>query len=111
MIEQRATEALISTALTATASGSTLSWHAVDGHGAQVHYIVYRVDASSGGCTTPSAGANECLFHGAVVAKTRDTSVELQTTGGTYRIAAAANYRNRLNGSDLMLIGPPVMQP
>ena len=109
-IDARSTEAPISTALTATASGSTLSWHPVDGHGAQMHYVVYSVDADSGGCTAPLSGANECFFAGAVVAKTTEPFA-LLIVHGTYRIAAAANYRNRLNGGDLMLIGPPVTVP
>jgi hypothetical protein len=106
----RSTEAPISGALTATASGSTLSWRPVDGHGARVQYVVYRVDAGSGGCTPPLSGAPECLFQGAVVAKTSEPFA-LLIMRGTYRVAAAANYRNRLNGGDLMLIGPPVTVP
>jgi hypothetical protein len=107
----RSTEAPISMALTARASGSTLSWPAVDGHGARVQYVVYRVDTGSGGCTAPLSGARECLFKGAVVATTRDTSFTLPSASGTYRIAAAANYRDEQNGSDLMLLGPPVTVP
>jgi hypothetical protein len=107
----RSTEAPISSRLTATASGSTLSWQPVDGHGARMQYVVYRVDGGSGGCTAPLAGASECLFKGAVVATTRSTSFALPSTGGTYRIAAAANYRDEQNGSDLMLLGPPVTVP
>ena len=109
-IDAHSTEAPISTALTATASGSTLSWRPVDGHGAHMQYVVYRVDADSGGCTAPLSGAYECLFQGAVVAKTTEPFA-LLIAPGTYRVAAAANYRNRLNGGDLMLIGPPVTVP
>ena len=75
-----------------------------------MQYVVYRVDADSGGCTAPLSGARECLFQGAVVAKTTEPFA-LLIVRGTYRIAAAANYRNRLNGGDLMLIGPPVTVP
>ena len=43
-----------------------LSWKPVDGHGARLQYVVYRVDAGSGGCTAPTSGAHECLFAGSL---------------------------------------------
>jgi hypothetical protein len=107
----RSTEAPISSALAPTVSGSTLSWPAVAGHGAHVQYVVFRVDADSGGCTAPDSGAPECLFTGKQVGVTRATSFAVPSIGATYRIAAAANYRDVQNGSDLMLIGPPVAVP
>jgi hypothetical protein len=76
-----------------------------------VQYAVYRVDAGSGGCASPSSGADECLFSGTLVATTRETSFGLPSGGGTYRIAAAANYLDDQNGGDLMLLGPPVTVP
>jgi hypothetical protein len=93
-----------------TAAGGTLSWRPVDGHGARVQYIVYRVDASSGGCTFPAVGAHECLFEGTAVAITRKTSFAVRL-GATYRIAAGANYLDEANGSDQMLLGPPITVP
>lgn len=104
------TEAPISSSLAASVSGSTLDWRPVSGHGARVQYVVYRVDADSGGCTAPSSGAHECLFRGTLVATTRDTSFAADRSA-TYRVGAAANYRDEQNGSDLMLIGPPVTVP
>jgi hypothetical protein len=44
------------------------------------------------------------------VATTRDTSFAADRSA-TYRVGAAANYRDEQNGSDLMLIGPPVTVP
>lgn len=105
------TEAPVSGSLAPRASGSMLSWRPVDGHGARVQYVVYRVDPASGGCTPPASGARECLFGGTAIGTTRETSFALPSTGGTYRIAAAANYLDEQNGSDLMLLGPPVTIP
>ncbi|HEY1512843.1 MAG TPA: glycosyltransferase family 39 protein [Gaiellaceae bacterium] len=105
-----ATEAPISDALAAAASGGTLSWRPVDGHGARVQYIVYRVDPSTGGCAPLTSGAPECLFSGTAVGMTRATSLDVQA-GASYRVAAAANYLDEENGSDLMLLGPPVTVP
>lgn len=106
--ETRSTEAPISAALTASANGNVLTWHPLDGHGAHVHYVVYSVDPGSGGCVAPTAGAHECFLDGKVVAKTGQ-AFALLIPPGTYRVAAAANYRNRVNGSDLMLLGPPAV--
>jgi len=107
---EHATESPISNALAATASGNTLSWRPVDGHGARLQYIVYRVDADSGGCTAPAAGAHECLFEGTAIGITRKTSFAVRP-GATYRIAAGANYLDEENGSDQMLLGPPITVP
>jgi hypothetical protein len=104
------TESPVSASLTAAVSGATLSWRPVDGHGARVQYVVYRVDQSTGGCTAPSSGAHECLFEGTQVGITRATTLAVPA-GATYRVAAAANYLDELNGGDLMLIGPPVTVP
>jgi hypothetical protein len=104
------TEAPISNALAATVSNGRLTWKPVDGHGARLQYVVYRVDPSSGGCTAPTSGARECLFAGTFVGTTRDTSYPA-SSAATYRIAAGANYTDEQNGSDLMLLGPPVTAP
>jgi hypothetical protein len=76
-----------------------------------VHYLVLRVDPATGGCTRPETGANECYLEGTPVATTRATSVEVPQAGATYRVAAAANYRDEPNGGDLMLLGAPVTVP
>ena len=107
----RSTESPISTAWTARRSGSRLTWPAIDGHGARVHYLVLRVDPSTGGCTPPPSGARECYLEGTPVATTRATSVVVPKTPATYRIAAAANYRDEPNGGDLMLLGASVSVP
>jgi hypothetical protein len=104
------TEAPISAALAATSSGGTLRWRPMDGHGAHVQYVVYRVDPDSGGCTAPTSGAHECLFAGTAVGVTRESTFRVQP-GATYRVAAAANYLDEQNGGDLMLLGPPVTVP
>jgi hypothetical protein len=104
------TDAPISASLAATASGGALSWRPVDGHGARVQYVVFRVDQSTGGCTAPSSGAHECLFEGTPFGITRASTLTVQA-GATYRVAAAANYADEQNGSDLMLLGPPVTVP
>jgi hypothetical protein len=104
------TEAPISSALAATVSDGRLTWKPVDGHGARLQYVIYRVDAGSGGCTAPTSGARECLFAGTSVGTTRDTSYPV-SSAATYRVAAGANYRDEQNGSDLMLLGPPVTVP
>ena len=105
------TEAPISSALAATVSTGRLSWRPVDGHGARLQYVVYRVDADTGGCAPPASGARECLFAGTAVATTRATSFRFPAVAATYRVAAAANYTDEQNGSDLMLLGPPVTVP
>jgi hypothetical protein len=108
---QHATEAPIDAGWTARPSGNRLAWSPVDGHGARVHYLVLRVDPATGGCARPETGANECYLEGTPVATTRATSVEVPRTGATYRVAAAANYRDEPNGGDLMLLGAPVTVP
>jgi hypothetical protein len=102
------TEAPISSALAAHRSGRRLTWKPVDGHGTRVHYLVLRVDPSTGGCMPPESGAPECFLEGSALATTRATSVVLPKGDATYRVAAAANYRDEPNGGDLMLLGPPV---
>ena len=99
-----------SPALAATLSGGKLRWQPINGHGARVQYVVYRVDPSSAGCTPPQSGAHECLFAGTVVGTTRERTFRAEP-GSTYRVAAAANYLDVQNGGDLILLGPPITVP
>jgi hypothetical protein len=108
---QHATEAPIDAGWTARRSGNRLTWSPVEGHGARVHYLVLRVDPTTGGCTRPETGANECYLEGTRVATTRATSVVVPQAAATYRVAAAANYIDEPNGGDLMLLGAPVTVP
>jgi len=105
------TESPISSDLTAHRSGRRLVWKPVDGHGARVHYLVLRVDPSTGGCTPPETGALECFLEGASLTTTFQTSIAVPATPATYRVAAAANYLDEPNGGDLLLLGPPVAVP
>jgi hypothetical protein len=104
----RSTEAPISSDLTAHLLGRRLVWKPVDGHGARVHYLVLRVDPATGGCMRPESGAVECYLEGTPLATTFRTSIAVPATPATYRVGAAANYRDDPNGGDLMLLGPPV---
>jgi hypothetical protein len=103
-----AVEAPISDALAATASGGRLRWRAVDGHGSRIHYVVLRAERGTDGCTAPAAGAPQCLLAATSIGTTRGISFAVPRAPATYRIALAANYLEEQNGSDVMLLGPPV---
>jgi hypothetical protein len=105
------TEAPLTDDLAATVGGRQLEWHAIDGHGSRIYYVVFRVDRRSGGCTPPTAGARECLFAGSMVGTTRSTAFQVPSGRSTYRVGASANYVDAQNGADLFLLGPPVTVP
>jgi hypothetical protein len=72
-----------------------------------VYYIVYRATDGTNGCTLPDRGARECMLAATLVGTTGDTTFQLRRPG-VYRLAVAAYYVPTLNGSDLMLLGPPL---
>lgn len=99
----------ISLAPRATVIGSRvrLSWQPVDTSGTSAYYVVYRSD-SADTCTYPSQGAKECDLTMNAIGYTRRTSYVDRPGPGRhwYRIGLEANFRDRLDGSDLMLVGP-----
>ena len=108
-IVARSTEAPISAALTAHARAPrSLARRST----ATARMCTTSSSAStrhSGGCTAPVRRRVECLFAG----RRSSTNTPRRSRGhaapATYRIAAAANYRQTgSNGGDLMLLGPPV---
>jgi hypothetical protein len=96
-------------AATATVSGArvVLDWHRVDTSSTSAYYVVFRSDNATT-CTYPGEGAKECELMMAPIAYTRRTSYVDRPGPGRhwYRIGLDANYRDRLDGSDLMLVGP-----
>ncbi len=98
-----------SLAATATASGARvlLDWQPVDESSTSVYYVVYRSD-SPNTCTYPSEGAKECDLQMTAIGYTRRASYVDRPGPGRhwYRIGLEANFRDRLDGSDLMLVGP-----
>jgi hypothetical protein len=71
------------------------------------YYVVYRSGVNDG-CELPDMGAKECGLQMDRVGITRTPSFDDTPGAGTfwYRIALMANYRDTLDGSDLMLLGP-----
>lgn len=99
-----------SLAVDATVSGAKvlLDWHPVDTSSTKSYYVVFRSgDAST--CTYPPQGAKECDLAMTAIGFTRSTSYVDRPGRGRhwYRIGLEANFRDRLDGSDLMLVGPP----
>jgi hypothetical protein len=90
-----------------TSTGPALSWRPFDGGSSSVYYIVYRATDGTNGCTLPDRGARECMLAATLVGTTGDTTFQLRRPG-VYRLAVAAYYVPTLNGSDLMLLGPPL---
>ena len=94
---------------TATVRNGTvhLTWPPVDTGPTGAYYVVYR-SGTNDGCELPDAGAKECLLEMDQQGLTRAPSFDDRPGKGTfwYRVALMANYRNALDGSDLMLVGP-----
>jgi hypothetical protein len=88
-------------------SGVELAWRSPGSAPTRVYYVVYR-SASPDTCTVPTAGGKECVLSMTSVALTRSTTYVDHPGPGRhwYRIGLLANFRNRLDGSDLMLVGP-----
>jgi hypothetical protein len=84
-----------------------LNWAPFDTGRTRAYYGVYR-SASGNGCTRPGAGAQACIVDMDRVGVTRSpTFVDKPGPGPHwYRIALLANFRDALDGSDLMLLGP-----
>jgi hypothetical protein len=107
----RANDAPISAQLAATAvrSGETtrLTWPQYKS-GPAVYYTIYRA-ATAQTCVVPGVGGKECDLQMKTIGYTRSTSFVDHPPPGPhwYRIGMMANYSNTLDGSDLMLIGPP----
>ena len=95
--------------MTATVSGARvrLDWHPVNTSSTSAYYVVYRSD-NPNTCTYPPQGAKECDLAMTAIGFTRRTSYVDRPGPGRhwYRIGLEANFRDRLDGSDLMLIGP-----
>lgn len=104
------TEAPLDAALEArvvpAAAGPLLSWSPFDGGSSRVYYVVYRAGDGTNGCTLPDSGARVCILAARLVGATTGTTFAVRRPG-VYRIALAAYYLPTLNGSDLMLLGPP----
>ena len=98
-----------SLAVRATVVGSTvrLNWRAADMSSTNAYYVVYRSD-NANTCAYPTEGAIECDLQMKPIAYTQRTSYLDRPGPGKhwYRIGLEANYRDRLDGSDLMLVGP-----
>lgn len=107
-----ATEAPISGALTPRVQllrdRARLSWHPVRGGGATAHYVLFRAAPGTDGCTLPTRGAMECFLAIDSAQPLAGTSAVVPRGQATYRVAAAANNTAAVNGSDLILLGPPV---
>jgi hypothetical protein len=108
----RGNDAPISAKLGATSTvvGSAvhLRWQPVDTGSTHSYYLIYRSN-SGVTCSVPTIGGKECDLLMTTVGITRDTSFVDHPSAGRhwYRIGLAANYTDTLDGSDLMLIGPP----
>jgi len=105
-------EAPISNGLRLTrADGSNgavrLAWRPSGTAGTRVYYVVYRASSPST-CSLPDAGGKECVLNMGSIALTRDPAYVDHPGGGRhwYRVGLLANYRDRIDGSDLMLVGP-----
>jgi hypothetical protein len=94
---------------TATVVGSSvrLNWRPIDMSGTLGYYVVYRSD-NANTCTYPTQGAKECDLAMTAIGFTRGTSYVDHPGPGRhwYRIGLEANFRDRVDGSDLMLVGP-----
>ena len=93
----------------ADASGGAvhLAWREPATSSTRAYYVVYRA-ATPNTCEVPSAGAKECDLAMKAVGLTRGTSWVDHPPSGThwYRIGLLANFRDEVDGSDLMLVGP-----
>jgi hypothetical protein len=92
----------------AAADGSVhLTWSPVSTGATRAYYGVYR-SSNGNGCTPPAAGAQACIVEMDSVGVTRAPSFVDRPGAGIhwYRIALLANFRDALDGSDLMLLGP-----
>lgn len=111
--EDLANDAPLTTKLhaAATVQGRTvrLTWQPLDTAPTGSYYVVYR-SRQNDGCNLPDAGAKECTFQMDRVGITRRPSFDDTTGRGRtwYRIALMVNYKDALDGSDLMLLGPAV---
>jgi hypothetical protein len=98
-----------SLAASATVAGARvlLDWRPVNTSSTGSNYVVYRSD-SPNTCTYPTIGAKECDLTMSAIGLTRRTSYVDRPGPGRhwYRIGLEANFRNRVDGSDLMLVGP-----
>lgn len=93
----------------ATASGGHvhLVWHTVDTGPTHSYYVVYRSNTGNG-CELPDAGAKACMLQMDPVGTTRTGMFDDKPGRGRfwYRVGLFANYRDSMDGSDLMLLGP-----
>jgi hypothetical protein len=84
-----------------------LAWQASGTASTRVYYVVYR-SASPTTCSVPTQGGKVCNLTMASIGLTRETSFVDHPGKGRhwYRVGLLANFRERLDGSDLMLVGP-----
>jgi hypothetical protein len=96
-------------AVTATVSGTKvlLDWQPVNMSSTHAYYVVFR-SGNPNTCAYPLQGAKECDLEMAPIGYTRSTSYVDRPGPGRhwYRIGLEANFRDDLDGSDLMLVGP-----
>ena len=91
-----------------TAAGEVrLSWRSPGTASTRSYYVVYR-SQSRETCSVPAEGAKVCDLTMKSIALTRATTFLDHPGPGshTYRIGLLANFRDRDDGSDLMLVGP-----
>ena len=84
-----------------------LDWRPSGTASTRVYYVVYR-SGSPTTCSAPSMGGNECDLTMTSIALTREPSY-VDHPGPAphwYRVGLLANFRDRMDGSDLMLVGP-----
>jgi hypothetical protein len=99
--------AKLAAASTVSSGDVHLTWQKLDTRPTGSYYIVYRSNTDNG-CESPDAGAKICVLQMSPVGTTRDGVFDDKPGRGRfwYRIGLFANYRNALDGSDLMLLGP-----